>query len=72
MLINTPSLEEDLVDEDESLSETSQLHNQLSNQNEQTTNENGSWYKGSTFAGVLVIILFVVWFLYRIGCLGHD
>ena len=72
MLINTPSLEEDLVDEDESLSETSQLNNQLSNQNEQTTNANGSWYKGSTFAGVLVIILFVVWILYRIGCLGHD
>ena len=72
MLINTPSLEEDLVDEDESLSETSQLNNQLSNQNEQTTNANGSWYKGSTCAGVLVSILFVVWFLYRIGCLGHD
>lgn len=27
-------------------------------------------YKGSTFASLLVIILFVVWFLYRIGCLG--
>lgn len=72
MLINTPIIEEEDLVEEESLSETSQLDNQLNNQTDQTTNANGSWYKGSTFAGVLVIILFVVWFLYRIGCLGHD
>lgn len=68
MLINTPIIEEEELVEDESPFDTSQLGNQT----EQTTNANGSWYKGSTFAGVLVIILFVVWFLYRIGCLGHD
>ncbi|BEH90728.1 MAG: hypothetical protein HFE54_06155 [Turicibacter sp.] len=28
-------------------------------------------YKGSTFASLLVIILFVIWFLYRMGCIGQ-
>ena len=34
----------------------------------------GSWidrYKGRTFASLLVIILFVIWFLYRMGCIGQ-
>lgn len=28
-------------------------------------------YKGSTFASLLVFILFVIWFLYRMGCIGQ-
>ena len=28
-------------------------------------------YKGSTFASRSVIILFVIWFLYRMGCIGQ-
>ena len=32
----------------------------------------GSWYTGSPFAGMLVVILFIVWVLYKMGCLRHD
>ncbi len=72
MLLETPIIEEENLIETESQSQTAQLNNQISNQNQQCTNSNGSWYSGSTFAGLLVIILFVVWFLYKVGCLGHD
>lgn len=72
MLLETPIIEEEALVETESQSQTTQLNNQVSNQNQQSTNPTGSWYSGSTFAGILVIILFVVWFLYKVGCLGHD
>ena len=68
---NTLSEEDALVDED-SPSQTSQLDNQLDQQRQQTTNLDGSRYSGSTFAGLLVIILFVVFALYKMGCLGHH
>ena len=71
LLNNTLSAEDALVDED-SPSQTSQLDNQLDQQRQQTTNLDGSRYSGSTFAGLLVIILFVVFALYKMGCLRHH
>jgi len=68
---NTLSQEDALVDED-SPSQTSQLDDQLYQQRQQTTNLDGSRYSGSTFAGLLVIILFVVFALYKMGCLRHH
>jgi len=68
---NTLSAEDALVDED-SPSQTSQLDDQLYQQRQQTTNLDGSRYSGSTFAGLLVIILFVVFALYKMGCLRHH
>ena len=71
---NTLSEEDALVDGD-SPSQTSQLNEQFTQenqQNQQTTNLDGSRYTGSEFAGLLVIILFVVFGLYKMGCLGHH
>lgn len=71
---NTLSEEDALVDED-SPSQTSQLNEQFTQenqQNQQTTNLDGDRYTGSAFAGLLVIILFVVFALYKMGCLRHH
>ena len=68
---NTLSEEDALVDED-SPSQTSQLDNQLDQQRQQTTNLDGDRYTGSAFAGLLVIILFVVFALHKMGCLKHH
>ncbi|MBQ4164353.1 MAG: hypothetical protein IJD87_04665 [Turicibacter sp.] len=68
---NILSAEDALVDED-SPSQTSQLDDQLYQQRQQTTNLDGSRYSGSTFAGLLVIILFVVFALHKMGCLKHH
>ena len=71
LLNNTLSAEDALVDED-SPSQTSQLDNQLDQQRQQTTKLDGIRYSGSTFAGLLVIILFVVFALHKMGCLRHH
>lgn len=71
---NTLSEEDALVDED-SPSQTSQLNEQFTQenqQNQQTTNLDGDRYTGSAFAGLLVIILFVVFALHKMGCLRHH
>lgn len=76
MLIIEPVLEEDefLEDDNDNPSQVTQLNDQLTQQNQQTqtTQNSGSWYSGSAFAGMLVVVLFVVWALYKMGCLGHD
>lgn len=41
-------------------------------QQNQQQNYSGSGYSGSTFAGILVIILFVIWALYKMGCIGNN
>ena len=71
---NTLSEEDALVDED-SPSQTSQLNEQFTQenqQNQQTTNLDGDRYTGSAFAGLLVSILFVVFALHKMGCLKHH
>ena len=68
---NTLSEEDALVDED-SPSQTSQLNEQFTQENQQTTNLDGDRYTGSAFAGLLVIILFVVFALHKMGCLKHH
>lgn len=62
------------TEQDNNQSQVTQLNQQLTQPNQQslTAINRGSWYTGSPFAGMLVVILFIVWVLYKMGCLRHD
>lgn len=65
---------EAFIDQENNQSQVTQLDQQLTQQNQPslTTINHRSWYTGSPFARMLVVILFIVWVLYKMGCLRHD
>ena len=62
------------TEQDNNQSQVTQLNQQLTQPNQQslTAINRGRCYTGSPFAGRLVVILFIVWVLYKMGCLRHD
>lgn len=70
MVLQTINADEFLMESQNNAGNLTQT-DQQSNQN-QTANTTGSSYTGSSFACMLVLILFIIWALYRVGCLGNK
>jgi len=70
IVLQTINAEEFLMESQNNAGNLTQTEQQ-SNQN-QPNNTTGSAYMGSSFACMLVLILFIIWALYRVGCLGNK
>lgn len=51
---------------------SSQLAQECHQNNNGTATTNNSGYTGSSFACLLVLILFIIWGLYRFGCFKNS